>query len=233
MNKTTYVDGQEIAAAPQVELTENHYFPTQIFSLQLPESNIESLNSGLITAIYAERDRNAKGIQRSNFRALGGWHSHNDLHKEVPYRPLVDLIATASTSICRANGYDERTALKIGTMWSIINPPGSANRAHVHPGSIWSGVYYVQTPENCGDIEFIDPRISQTMSPARYIPNKKRPRACWSKVSITPNAGKLLIFPSWLYHAVSPNMSFAKGAAAERVIISFNLNQTKAEHILT
>jgi hypothetical protein len=88
MNETTPVDGDGVAVAPQVDLTENHYLPTQIFSLQLPETNTEVFHSGLISAIYSERDRNAKGIQRSNFRALGGWHSHNDLHKEEPYRPL-------------------------------------------------------------------------------------------------------------------------------------------------
>ena len=92
-------------------------------------------------------------------------------------------------------------------MWSIINPPGSANRAHIHPGCTWSGVYYIQTPAGCGNIEFIDPRTENLMQQPRYVPNKKRPKHCWTKANITPKPGRMLIFPSWLYHAVAPNLS--------------------------
>ena len=73
-------------------------------------------------------------------------------------------------------------------MWSIINPPGSANRAHIHPGCTWSGVYYIQAPEGCGNIEFIDPRTENLMHQPRYVPNKKRPKHCWTKVNLTPEA---------------------------------------------
>jgi hypothetical protein len=37
----------------------------------------------------------------------------------------------------------------------------------------------------------------------------------------------MLIFPSWLYHAVAPNLSEHDGPAGHRVIISFNLSQHK------
>ena len=211
----------------QIEATENHYFPTQVFSYQLDDQMAQAANTHLLESIYAERTRDAAGIQRSNFRALGGWHSHNNLHMEEAYKPLVELIGAVCVSINQKNGYHMGYRLKIGTMWSVINPPGSSNRAHIHPGCLWSGVYYVQTPENGGNIEFLDPRTQNLISPPRFQPNKKRPKACWSKVNFTPKAGKLLIFPSWLYHSVAPNLSTEKGAASERVIISFNLSQTK------
>ena len=38
----------------------------------------------------------------------------------------------------------------------------------------------------------------------------------------------MIIFPSWLYHAVDTNTSKAEGEDAYRVIVSFNLNQVKA-----
>lgn len=211
----------------EVNVMENQYFPTQVFSYQLKDDMAQATNRHLLDAIYGERTRDSDGIQRSNFRALGGWHSHNNLHKEETYKPLVDLIGAACASIDEKNGYHKGYRMKIGTMWSIVNPPGSSNRAHIHPGCLWSGVYYVQTPENGGNIEFIDPRTQNLVNPPRFQANKKRPRSCWSKVNFTPKAGKLLIFPSWLYHSVAPNLSTEKGAAGERVIISFNLNQAK------
>lgn len=208
---------------------ENRYFPTQIFSYSLDDALAPSFNTALLEAIYAEREKDRKGIQRSNFQALGGWHSHNNLHKEQAFSEIVSLIDTCGAMVSSKNGYHDGYRLTIGMMWSIVNPPGSFNRAHIHPGCIWSGVYYVQAPEGSGDIECIDPRTENLIQPPRYAPNKQRPRSCWSKVTFTPTSGKLLIFPSWLYHGVAPNLSTEKGQAGERVVISFNLSQSKIE----
>jgi uncharacterized protein (TIGR02466 family) len=201
------------------------YFPTLVYSFQ--NADPEALNAHLLERIYAEQARDEEGIQRSNFRKLGGWHSHNNLHKDPEYADLVDNILTAGKLISDDLGYHKSYALSIGTMWSIINAPGSSNRAHIHPGCTWSGVYYIQAPEGCGNIEFIDPRTENLMQQPRYIPNKKRPKHCWTKANITPKAGRMLIFPSWLYHAVAPNLSEETDTNGQRIIISFNLSQQK------
>lgn len=199
------------------------YFPTIVFSISC--SNHVALNEYLLNLIYAEREHDKTGIQRSNYRELGGWHSHNHLYREKAYQPLTDRINQAGQRISKQLGYHPDKHLRITTMWSIINAPGSSNKAHIHPESHWSGVYYVQTPENAGDIEFTDPRTSHVMNQPRFATKQKRSKENWTKVRFTPKAGKMLIFPSWLYHGVDPNMSDKKGAEAERVIISFNMSQ--------
>lgn len=213
-----------------VRLSENalkvtRYFPTLVFSLDIPDS--DSLNTHLIEAIYAERERDKSGVNKSNFPELGSWHSHVRLHKDTTFAGLVQHVDSVSAMMCRKLGYHTSYRLKIGTMWSIINPPGSSNRAHIHPGCIWSGVYYVQAPRNSGRIEFIDPRTQNLMSGVKYIPGAKRPRDCWKKVRYKPVAGRMLIFPAWLYHSVGPNRSRAKGKDADRIIVSFNLSQQR------
>ena len=200
-----------------------HYFPTMIFTTQC--SNKNELNDYLLNLIHVERERDKNGIQRSNFRALGGWHSHNHLHKDIAYKPLVDLINQSGQRISKTLGYHSNKHLAIGTMWSIINAYGSVNKAHIHPHCHWSGVYYVNTPDNAGDIEFTDPRTAHIINQPSFTPNKKRSKENWTKVCFTPKAGKLIIFPSWLYHSVNPNLSEEKGTGGERVIISFNLTQ--------
>ena len=214
-----------VARLSEDALKVNRYFPTLIFSLEVPESEI--LNAHLIETIYAERERDGKGVRKSNFPELGSWHSHVKLHKDVTFEGLVQYVDAASAMMCRELGYHRSYQLRIGTMWSIINPPGSSNRAHIHPGCIWSGVYYVQAPKNSGGIEFIDPRTQNLMSSVEYIPDTKRPRICWTKVQYKPVTGKMLIFPSWLYHSVAPNRSKAKGKDADRIIVSFNLSQKR------
>jgi uncharacterized protein (TIGR02466 family) len=231
MTDTSLIDSfgtaESLAAQIAEAVTENKYFPTQVFSFQIPDAAATALNDRLLALIRSERDRDQMGIERSNFRALGGWHSHNNLHLDPTWSALTQLVETVGDSISGANGYDPAYRLKIGTMWSIINAPGSFNNAHVHPGCLWSGVYYVQTPKGCGNIEFTDPRTAAIMAAPHYIRDKRKPQSNWSKVVFEPVAGKLLVFPSWLYHAVTPNLSTAKGEVAERIIVSFNLSQVR------
>jgi uncharacterized protein (TIGR02466 family) len=205
------------------ELRRDDYFPTMVYSTLLHDA--ESMNKEILAAIDEERTRDAKGIERSNFRSLGGWHSHNNLHKDSRFDRLTKRVESMAAGISDNLGYNRSRRLEITTMWSISNPPGSSNRAHIHPGAIWSGVYYVQAPEGAGQIEFIDPRTVNLMNYASYIPKTKRKTECWTKVKVKPVAGKMLFFPSWLYHSVEPNLSTAKGKDGERVIISFNINQ--------
>ena len=165
-------------------------------------------------------------MRKSNFRAWGvGQATSSAQGRRV--RWIGSIRRRGLGHDVRELGYHGSYQLRIGTMWSIINPPGSSNRAHIHPGCIWSGVYYVQAPRNSGRIEFIDPRTQNLMSGVKYIPGAKRPRDCWKKVRYKPVAGRMLIFPAWLYHSVGPNRSRAKGKDADRIIVSFNLSQQR------
>ena len=207
------------------ELRRDDYFPTLVYSVTLHDA--EEMNKEILAAIFAERERDSKGIERSNFRSLGGWHSHNSLHKDPKFKKLTDRVHKMLGGVHSNLGYDQNTNLQITTMWSITNPPGSSNRAHVHPGALWSGVYYVQAPEGAGQIDFTDPRTQQIMNSPSYIPNKRRKTECWTKVKVKPVAGKMLFFPSWLYHSVDPNLAEGDGPDSERIIISFNINQKR------
>lgn len=199
------------------------YFPTIIFNIET--NGTEELNAHLLDLTYAERERDAEGVERSNVRALGAWHSKLLLHHEEPYRPLVDRIYAAGARISKRMGYDKRKQLKIGTMWSNINAPGSFNTSHIHPGAHWSGVYYLKMPEDGGDISFKDPRTEHMMNAPAQDADVDPIQATWTSVSYTPEPGQMLIFPSWLYHSVDVNMSKLTGDDADRVVIAFNLIQ--------
>ncbi len=151
------------------------------------------------------------------------------MNKKDEYAEILSHIHYAADSMSEQLGYSSDHELRVSSMWSIISPPGNGNLAHIHPGCIWSGVYYVQTPQGSGRIEFTDPRTFVLMNQAKFIPGKKRPRDCWTKVNYKPTAGRMLIFPAWLYHGVMPNMSKLKNRDGHRVIISFNMVQNKTK----
>jgi len=210
-------------AGQQDELRRDDYFPTLIYSCMLHDA--KEMNEEILTAINNERDRDEKGIERSNFKSLGGWHSHNNLHKDKSFNRLTKRINTLANGMAENLGYDDKRFLQMTTMWSISNPPLASNRTHIHPGALWSGVYYVQAPEGAGSLELVDPRTVNLMSFASFQPNAKRKTECWTKVKIKPIAGKLLFFPAWLYHGIDPNLATGEGRDADRVIIAFNINQ--------
>jgi len=203
-----------------------YYFPTMLFISELHDA--QEVNSELLSLIRRERESDSIGVERSNIPVLGGWHSQSNLQHKEEYVQIVERILRLGAEISEKLGYDPGFTLEIDSMWSIINGPGSFNRSHIHPGSMWSGVYYVAAPENAGSIEFTEPRTQNLMSSPNYIPNKTRPVECWGKVQFDPTPGKMIVFPSWLYHSVNPNLSSLEGEDAERVIISFNLSQVRS-----
>ncbi len=205
------------------ELKRSAYFPTLVYSVQLQDA--VSMNKEILAAIYEEHSRDSDGIERSNFKSLGSWHSQNNLHKNPNFQRLTDRIEIAAAEISKDLVYDPSKELKVTTMWSISNPPGSSNRAHIHPGALWSGVYYVHSPEGAGKIEFTDPRTVHLMNGASFKRKTQRKSECWTKVKVQPTAGKMLFFPSWLYHSVEPNLAEGTGRESDRVIVSFNINQ--------
>ena len=104
-------------------------------------------------------------------------------------------------------------------MWANINPPGAMNRAHVHPNSLWSGVYYVKAPKNSGHLKIDDPRAAASMSRPRQKLGAQ-PSRLWREAHFEPITGRLIMFPAWLTHAVDPNES-----NENRISVSFNFMQ--------
>lgn len=200
------------------------YFPTLVY--QYDVDGREQLNKNLLDLTYAEREGGVAN-NKSNTAELGSWHSATNLHKNPDYLPILTEVDAVLGRMSEELHYAKDHVLKVTSMWSIINPPGNGNRAHVHPNSLWSGVYYVSAPENAGKIEFIDPRTVIIMNQPKYENKKKRPRECWQKVNFKPTPGRMVIFPAWLYHGVDTNMSKEKGRAGDRVIVSFNINQVR------
>ena len=104
------------------------------------------------------------------------------------------------------------------TTWVNCSWGGAHNSAHVHPGSELSGVLYVQVPEDSGVIVFRDPRpqcemtqLGPKLGPTGHNLMPRHP--------VAPEAGTLLLFPSWLMHQVEPG----NNESTPRIAISFNV----------
>lgn len=105
------------------------------------------------------------------------------------------------------------------TTWVNCNWGQSLNRAHAHPGAELSGVLFVQVPEGSGSLQFHDPRPLCEMS--RLGRRLVRPVAgLRSRHAVQPEAGSLLMFPSWLVHGVETGSNHDQ----LRIAISFDVS---------
>ncbi len=204
-------------------LATNVHFPTLVFRQEILDAH--EMNASMLQFILTEREADTAGLQISNVTALGGWHSRKSLHKEAVFKPLVDAIGTAAESIACRLDYDPELSLSLDQMWAVANPPGAFNKEHLHPHSLWSGVYYVQVPDNPGRLLFGDPRPGNIMFSAQHRPGVEKPDEAKLAIAYEPLEGHLTVFPGFLPHSVEPNLSGRTGDAALRVAISFNLAQ--------
>ena len=183
------------------------HFPTPIYILDIKDPN---LNVQLEKDILHWMNQD-KGVTRTNVK---GWHSPTNMHTKPEYARLVNALHEAQNKIYDEEHLDSEPFL--GNMWANINPPGGMNRAHIHPNSLWSGVYYVKASENSGQLKIEDPRSVALMVRPR-MKQGKPPRRLWREDNYEPKAGRLIMFPSWLNHCVDTNES-----NDIRISVSFN-----------
>lgn len=194
-------------------VTYEKLFATPVFHYHIPA--YEELNAALLE-FGAALQAASPGVSKSN---RGGWHSEGNLFKSEDdgVRILEALVREAVlTSTERAGARADLDALHLKISgWMNINPTLGYNAPHTHPGAHWSGVYYVKQPEietgNSGMIEFLDPRSD--------LPNWRILDAPTFRLKkkLRPEAGDLILFPSYLVHWVYPNE-----AEDERISIAFN-----------
>ncbi len=215
-------DGADGAAAGKLQAKLHGLFPTPVAMTELP--NPERLNAALAEAIKA-RQASRPSTRHSN---LGGWQSSWDFEDWAGAAGR-ELIATAKRFALELTSDRQGRPVRLewqANSWANVNGPGHGNEFHTHPGAFWSGSYYVDVgdigsrPDVGGELEFQDPR---GVAPAMYAPNLaiRMPGALsmGGSETIAPRAGMLLLFPSWLSHAVRPYHG-----TRPRISVAFNLS---------
>ena len=184
------------------------FFPTLVYGKDVQLNN-HQLAQDIVN--WSNRD---KGVSKTNYK---GWHSTTDMHTKSEYSQLVTELMRMQKEIYD-NEHIDRHAI-LGNMWANINPPGGMNQPHIHPNSLFSGVYYVKSQPKAGRLKIYDPRPGVQLT----MPTRKSGdpgRDMWRDANIEPIEGRIVMFPSWLWHAVEPNDSNEL-----RISVSFNFIQ--------
>ena len=199
-------------------------FETPIILDMLPDA--DAMNIELRKSI-TERQKNDPGVQKSNW---SGWQSNTDMLAWGGTQ--AHRLADHFLALCANFTIGEASNLTWTVdMWANISSAGASNEAHVHPGVVWSAVYYVDdgyegstSPELGGNLVLYDPR----MPFVRMLPYGLRYRRpdgapADSQLSVRPVSGRIVMFPPWLYHSVHPFHG-----TGQRISIAMNANVVPA-----
>jgi uncharacterized protein (TIGR02466 family) len=100
----------------------------------------------------------------------------------------------------------------ITTSWINLGPAGSNHHEHSHSNSFCSGVFYLQADQSNDNITFYNSRYQQIKI---YTEDYNLYNSdSWS---VPVNTGDILIFPSYLNHAVT------KTTSDSRISLAFNV----------
>ena len=196
-------------------------FVTQVYEASLAgDRGFAAFNAELAQACHMLAAEDAAGRAWCRREGYGGYTSYASLD-DLPRRATVfgQLKARLDRHAAAfADGLEldlGAARLKLDSLWVNILKAGAAHSGHIHPHSVLSGTVYVAVPPGAGALKLEDPRLPLMMA----APPRRADAAETAKsfVYLTPQAGSVLMWESWLRHEVTPNRG--KG---ERISISFN-----------
>lgn len=196
-------------------------FVTSVYDASLTtDRSFENFNADILAACESLADEDAAGQAWCREHGYGGYTSYASLD-DLPRRMSVfaDLQRRLDRHVA---AYAQALHLDLGgrrlrldSLWVNMLKPGAAHTGHIHPHSVISGTYYVQTPPGASALKLEDPRLPLMMAAPPRRPDAPEEERTF--VYLQPEAGTLFLWESWLRHEVTPNR--AKGL---RVSVSFN-----------
>lgn len=196
------------------------WFPTLIHHAPLMREGVARLNTELLKEIEQLREFDRAGQQWSKTGYVGGYTSYGSMDRlhqfSSTFMALEKKLDAQVRRYAKALHWDLRGGRLVMTdCWANVMPKGCAHSFHLHPQSVVSGTYYVKTPRGSSGLKFEDPRLSQLM--AAPMRSHVAPREQQPFITVSAEAGHVILFESWLRHEVP-----ASTITQERVSISFN-----------
>lgn len=193
-------------------------FVTQLYRASL--GGAAGLDAELALACRAIAKEDGAGQAWSKAHGYRGYTSYaslDDLPRRDPaFAALKRALDKHAAAFAKALAFDlGGKRLSLNAIWINVLEPGGTHSGHIHPRSVLSGTYYVDVPAGASALKLEDPRHAMMMAaPPRQ---EDAPDALRSFVYVSPRAGDVLMWESFVRHEVPSN-----GAKKARVSVSFN-----------
>ncbi len=197
-------------------------FVTRLYRAALSEHGAPIDASELVASCYSIAEDDEAGQRWCEGNGYPGYTSYaslTDLGWRFPiFADLITVLDRHVATFVEDLQFDlDGREIRLEDLWINILPEGGLHTSHIHPHSVISGTTYVAMPEGASALKLEDPRSARMM--AAPVRQKDARRDMQSFIYITPKAGDILLWESWLRHEVPMNM-----AEEERISVSFNYN---------
>ena len=200
------------------QINQGFLFPTQYWTIEFQE-NIEELQK----ESYYIQENDKEGVIKSN-TGLNGYHS-KDINT-LDNLPFLDrLMQQIFNCVNSIHQFNRKGEIQLENFWINISGEGSSNTPHTHSGMNYSGVFFIRIPKemNGGRFLFYRNFNDAALNSMGYMGEFKDGYVMqpydYPIITIPPKENLLIVFPSWVPHAVETNLS-----KEDRISLSFNFS---------
>jgi uncharacterized protein (TIGR02466 family) len=159
---------------------------------------------------------------KNNYQQTHGWQCNTyssietdyDVKEDPLFSDLVNECGFHVNEFAKQYGAQNKKLFLVGS-WVNVAETNNYQEYHMHSKSHFSLCYYVNTPDNCGEIVFKSHDADKDMFPLPKNDNLTLPNH--KSFSVEPKAGNIILFRSNLLHMVKANLS-----KEPRISISMN-----------
>jgi uncharacterized protein (TIGR02466 family) len=204
------------------KINEKYSFNAPIFWERM--NDVGSKNS--LREEILRRSEETEGVQGSNRE--GGWQSRHNLHQwdapgiDALLQGIQDLVREAVKATVENPDESHFDDWRLHA-WANVNEKGAYNESHDHYTwsnlPLWSGIYYVDPGQSSDGGPVGGETVFELEDPIGIA----RPKQCNGdalvhEVTIEPQSGLMVLFPSTLRHRVEPYRGDSR-----RITIAWNL----------
>jgi uncharacterized protein (TIGR02466 family) len=192
-----------------------HLFVTPVYHHTLSLEKLQAVSQEIEEALISVRQSDLTNPWPDSVKTTFKYNTpnNNDVIKHK-LNFLQTNIFDHITIYLKELGIQQPCKIDLTESWFNFGGRGAYQAVHNHLGSTLSAIYYHQTNEQDGDICFWSPCSSHSAFPFWRVANALGVK---DAVAYKPQIGKLIIFPSYLLHAVYENKT-----EHERISIAFN-----------
>ena len=193
------------------ELQVSFYFPCPVYNIERPDF-LESVKE--VSDEFLEVNRKEKELNDIYPVLMSG-----NFYDDPRISSFVEFVGATAWNILESQGYAmEDKVVSFTEMWTQEHHKHSAQDQHVHGfGSQIVGFYFLETPEDCSNVVFHDPRSGKVQID---LPEHDSSNATPASrmINFKPKPGLLMFTNSWLAH------SFTRNAADKPIkFVHFNI----------
>jgi uncharacterized protein (TIGR02466 family) len=186
-----------------------------IFTTPMWEARVIDFENKKENLVQAAKNFKEKYPESTKLNAHSGYQSPLNLTKEPEFNEIFDFLCQLGLKAAADLQFVECDIFITSAWVNFFETRQDMTYSHAH-GDTFSGVVYLEIPKDSGKLVISNPGLNLVWQGCMLAPQKNKFTS--EKLVITPNEGKIFLWPSYLMHQVLPN-----NHDETRISLNFNL----------